>query len=97
VPRPFCLMHTAAVAAVVLRMGRIRCLAWRRTRRSAADECQLQEKRGDPSTPFPGMFQADGHRGTYPAAAIGGISLASLILTLPTRGLTGQHVISSDG
>jgi len=64
---------------------------------SAADERQLQEKRGDPSTPFPGTFQVGRHRGTYPAAIIGSISLASLFLTLPTRGLTGQHIISTDG
>ena len=29
--------------------------------------------------------------------AIGSIKLESLFLTLPTRGLTGQHVIASDG
>jgi hypothetical protein len=29
--------------------------------------------------------------------AIGSIRLASLFLTLPTRTLTGQHIISSDG
>src|SRR5215475_3179271 len=30
-------------------------------------------------------------------AAIGSIRLGSLFLTLPTRALTGQHVICSDG
>jgi hypothetical protein len=33
----------------------------------------------------------------HPAAAIGSIRLGSLFLTLPTRGRTGQHVISPDG
>jgi hypothetical protein len=31
------------------------------------------------------------------AAAIGSIRLASLFLTFPTRALTGQHAIASDG
>jgi hypothetical protein len=31
------------------------------------------------------------------AAAIGAISEGSLFLTLPTRGLTGQQIISSEG
>src|SRR3984893_3546382 len=31
----------------------------------------------------------------YPTAAIGSIKLGSLFLTLPTRGLTGQQIISS--
>jgi hypothetical protein len=30
-------------------------------------------------------------------AAIGSIRLASLFLTLPTRALTGQQIISSEG
>jgi hypothetical protein len=30
-------------------------------------------------------------------AAIGSIRLGSLFLTLPTRALTGQHIIASDG
>jgi hypothetical protein len=33
----------------------------------------------------------------YSAAARGSIKLGSLFLTLPTRALTGQHVIRSDG
>jgi hypothetical protein len=33
----------------------------------------------------------------YPAPAIGSIRLASLFFTFPTRVLTGQHIISSEG
>jgi hypothetical protein len=38
---------------------------------------------------------ADGPTGQ--AAAIGSIKLGSLFLTLPTRALTGQQIISSEG
>ena len=38
-----------------------------------------------------------GDRHAHPATATGSIRLASLFLTLPTRALTGQHIISSDG
>ena len=37
-----------------------------------------------------------GSPGVY-AAATGSTRLESLFLTLPTRGLTGQHVVSFDG
>jgi hypothetical protein len=49
-----------------------------------ADERQTDEHRGEPST-------------QVHCAALRSIRLGSLLLTLPTRALTGQHGISAAG
>src|SRR5580704_5929681 len=56
------------------------------------------EQRGEPSTQvhYPSSPRADRPR-AYPAPASGSIRLGSVFLTLPTRALTGQQIISSDG
>jgi len=36
------------------------------------------------------------HDGGYPGAAMGSIREGSLFVTLPTRGLTGRQVLSSE-
>jgi hypothetical protein len=77
---------TAPVVPVLMRIRRVRGLPPLGTR----SQCQHNEERSEPSVPV-----HPATRCAYPAPAIGSIRLGSLFLTLPTRGLTGQHVLSS--
>jgi hypothetical protein len=63
----------------------------------ARTERQHDEKRGEQSAPVQRFLRAARHQRGYFARANGSIRLGSLFLTLPTRVLTGQHVISSAG
>jgi hypothetical protein len=61
----------------------------------ARSQRQHNEERGEPFVPAH-RFRRPVRR-AYPVPTIGSIRLGSLFLTLATRGLTGQHIISSDG
>jgi hypothetical protein len=87
-------LHVAAAAAItapvmhisvaVQQIGSVRRLSLALWPLDAADKGQHQGHRG--RTVYAGSL-----------TAIGSIRLGSLFLTFPTRALTGQHVISSEG
>jgi len=93
-----CLLHagatvssaafTASVARIlpvgVRRVRSVRRLSLARRHLGASSDCQHDGHRGEPSTQIHGTGR-------------GSIRLGSLFLTLPIRGLTGRHVISTDG
>ena len=82
---PSWLHHIAApVRPVVMRIGRDWRLSLPCRHLGTTGERREDQKRGEPSM-------------QVHCAEIASIRLGSLFLTLPTRGLTGQHVIFSDG
>lgn len=84
------------VGRSALRMSRVPCLAPR-----GSDQDAVGEPRRNAThrvlTSLLGTFRADSHPFPYPAAITGSIRFESLFSILRTYGLTGQHVISSDG
>jgi hypothetical protein len=76
------LMHAAAVATVISRMGCVRRLAWCSPRRSAPGQRQHDEKHGEPSAPSLRGYEMPIHR----RDRLG--QLGSLFSTLPIRGLS---------
>ena len=82
---PSRLHHTAAhVRPVIMRIGRDQRPSLPGCRWGTSAEDQFDEKHGEPTMQV------------Y-CTATGSIRLGSLFLTLPTRVLTGQHVIFAEG
>jgi hypothetical protein len=92
-----CPLHVAATASVtapvVRRVGRV----WDLALLGARSPRQHNEERCEPSVPVHRFLRARPISSSIPLPTMGSIRLASLFLTLPTRGLTGHATISSAG